>query len=57
MIDIGYKSPCTRMWWWEYQVYVPMQTTALYCLVFTNMYDFNDQDMYIWNRVCSDSWR
>lgn len=57
MIEIGHKSPWIRTWWPEHQVYAPMQTTNLYRLGLTNMYDLNDADMNIWNRDCYDSWR
>lgn len=57
MRGIGYKTPWLKTWWQEYQIYVPMQTTALYYPGCFNMYDLNDPDMCIWNPVCSDSWR
>jgi hypothetical protein len=57
MVNIGYKTPWVKMWWQEYQMYIQAQTTALYYPGFSNMYDLNDPDMYIWNPVCSDSWR
>jgi hypothetical protein len=57
MVEIGHKSPWVRTWWPEHQIYAPMQTTNLYRLGLTNMYDLNDPDMDIWDRDCYDSWR